>query len=221
MRRFEEIYNISAERKGGKKALEALLETPKKEAELLEIADDRWLSRFTRQVFCAGFSWKVIDAKWEGFEEAFYGFDLGRCAFMNDEMFDRLIQDKGIVRHGTKILSVRDNAVFLDDLRREHGSVAKAFVAWPSEDYVGLLDMLKKRGARLGGATGQYALRSLGVDSLVLSRDVVARLVAEGVVDKAPTSKRAMAHVQAAVNEWREESGRSLTEISRVLAMSV
>lgn len=221
MRSFEDIYQIAADRKGSTAALEVLLERPKPDAELLDIPNDRWLSRFSRQVFCAGFSWKVIDAKWEGFEEAFLGFDIGRCAFMNDEMFDRLIQDKGIVRHGSKILSVRDNAVFLDDLRREFGSVSAAIVGWPREDYVGLLEMLQKRGARLGGTTGQYALRSMGVDSLIFSQDVVARLVAENVIDKTPSSKRALKQVQDAVNEWRTESGRSLTEISRVLAMSV
>ena len=58
-------------------------------------------------------------------------------------------------------------------------------------------------------------------DRSVLSNDVVARLVAEGVIDKAPTSKGAMNKVQEAFNIWREQSGRSLTEISRVLAMSI
>lgn len=221
MRSFEDIYTIAAIRKGGAEALEALLEKPKATAELLTIPDDRWLSRFSRQVFCAGFSWKVIDAKWAGFEEAFHGFDLGRCAFMDDDMFDRLIQDKGIVRHGAKILSVRDNAVFLDELRRESGSVSKAITGWSREDYVGLLEMLKKRGTRLGGMTGQYALRSMGVDSVLFTRDVVARLVAEGVIDKAPASKRAFAQAQSAINAWRAESGRTMTEISRVLALSV
>jgi hypothetical protein len=41
------------------------------------------------------------------------------------------------------------------------------------------------------------------------------------VVDKPPTSKKALAAVQAAFNAWAEESGRDLSQISRVLAMSV
>ena len=92
---------------------------------------------------------------------------------------------------------------------------------WPTEDYVGLLEMLKKRGSRLGAATGQYSLRFLGRDSFVLSADVTARLIAEGVIDKPATSKKALNAVQAAFNSWRAQSGRSLTEISRVLAMSL
>ena len=80
--------------------------------------------------------------------------------------------------------------------------------------------MLKKRGSRLGGAA-QFGLRFMGRDGWILSNDVVARLVAEGVIDKPPTSRKAMAAVQSAFNAWRAESGRSLTEISRVLALSI
>jgi hypothetical protein len=50
---------------------------------------------------------------------------------------------------------------------------------------------------------------------------VTARLIAEGVIDKAATSQKAMTSVQDAFNTWLRQSGRSLTEISRVLAMSI
>jgi len=138
---------------------------------------------------------------------------------MDDVWLDELLQDTRIVRNGAKIQTVRDNAVFLQELRAD-GGVANVISNWPPEDFIGLLDMLKTRGNRLGGATAQYFLRFSGVDSFILSIDVAARLIAEGVVDKAPTSKSAMRSVQAAFNDWREQSGRSLTEISRVLAMS-
>ena len=50
---------------------------------------------------------------------------------------------------------------------------------------------------------------------------MVDRLIAEGVIDKQPTSKKALADIQSAFNVWMEQSGRSLTEISRTLAMSL
>ncbi|MDJ0826495.1 MAG: DNA-3-methyladenine glycosylase I [Rhodobacter sp.] len=220
MRSFGEIYAIAADRKGGPDALEAQLEPPLSPSELERIPDDRWLSQFSKNVFSAGFNWKVIETKWPGFEEAFHGFDIGKCAMMDDAWFDELIQDTRIVRHGAKIQSVRDNAAFLQELATEHGTAAKCFAHWPKEDFIGLLDLLKKRGTRLGGNSGAYALRFIGLDSFILSRDVVARLIAEGVIDKPPTSKGAMAKVQEAFTEWRRQSGRSLKEISRVLAMS-
>ena len=221
MQSFDRIFAIAASRKGGAAALEAVLTRPKSAADLAAIPDDRWLSAMARCVFQAGFSWKVIEAKWPGFEAAFEGFPPARIAHWHGEQLDRLLADPGVVRNGAKLQSVFDNAVFLTELAAEHGSAARAFADWPASDYTGLLDLLAKRGARMGGTTGQRFLRDMGVDSFILSGSVVARLIAEGVVPKPPTSRKDIAAVQAAFNAWAAQSGRSLTEISRVLAMSI
>ncbi|PHS22595.1 MAG: 3-methyladenine DNA glycosylase [Robiginitomaculum sp.] len=221
MQHFDDIYARAAKRKDGEAEIEALLSKPKLAEELAAIPDDRWLSCMTRCVFQAGFNWKVVDSMWPGFESAFQGFDLNYCTFLQDEDFDRLVCDKRIVRHGAKIQTVQKNAIFLDEFVAGFEGAGQAFAAWPAEDYVDLLDILKKRGARLGGNTGQYFLRFMGVDGFILSRDVVARLIAEGVVDKPPTAKKALAAVQEAFNIWQGQSSRSLTEISRVLALSI
>lgn len=218
MRRFDEIYAIAAERKGGADALEAQIGNGPSDA--TQIPEDRWLSQFTKSIFQAGFNWKVIENKWHGFETAFKGFDVGKCAFMNDDWFDALLTDTSIVRNGTKIRSVQENAVFLMDMR-EQGGAGQVLGGWPSSDFVGLLEYLKKNGSRLGGTSAMYALRFLGKDGFILSRDVTARLIAEGVIDKPATSKGAMKKVQDAFNTWSDESGRSLIEVSRVLALSL
>ena len=49
---------------------------------------------------------------------------------------------------------------------------------------------------------------------------MVAALIGEGVVDKNPTAQRDLKAAQAAFNAWRAQSGRSLSEISRILACS-
>ncbi|MET3599026.1 DNA-3-methyladenine glycosylase I [Martelella mangrovi] len=221
MRSFDEIHAIAETRKGGAEAVEAVLQRPSPADEIRARPDDRYLSLMTRCIFNAGFNWKVVEAMWPGFEAAFSGFDIGHCLMLHDEDFERLVSDTRIVRHGQKIRAVQENARFIATLAEEHGSAGAFFADWPAEDYVGLLDVLKKRGSRLGGNTGQYFLRFSGVDSFVLSASVINRLIAEGVVDKAPSSKSAMAAVQTAFNTWRAQSGRSLTEISRVLAVSI
>ena len=221
MRDFADIYAIAVERKGGKAAVESLLPAPKSRRELAATPEDRWLSCMTRCIFQAGFNWKVVAAKWPDFETAFDGFDIHRCALYSDDDLARLASDARIIRNGRKIAAVRHNAVFLLDLVEAHGSAGAFFAAWPGEDFVGLLDLLKKRGHRLGGTTGQYFLRFMGVDGFILTKDVVARLVAEGVIDGPPTAKRALAAVQTAFNVWHEQSGRSLSAISRVLSLSV
>ena len=219
---FSDIFDRAAARHGGAAALEKrLAETkPLPAAKLAAIPDDRWLADMTRRIFQAGFNWKVIDNKWEGFEAAFDGFDVGRWVMAPDEDLDALAKDSRIVRNPQKIRTVRENAVFIADLAKEHGSAGKAFGSWPAEDFAGLLDLLKSRGSRLGGTTAQYFLRGMGVDSYVLSAHVVAALIEAGVIDKPPTSKKAMTAVQDAFNAWMAESGRNLTQISRTLAMS-
>lgn len=217
MRHFDEILAISAERKGGVDAVLGNSEPSLSAEELAAIPDNRWLSQATRAVFQAGFSWKVIENMWPGFEAAFKGFDVGACAMMNDEWFDQLVTDKSIVRNGQKIRSVQQNAVFIS----EQNGFGKMVGEWPATDYAGLLEKLKKEGNRLGGTSGQYFLRSMGRDGYILSKDVVGRLIAEGVIDKQPSSKSAMAAVQDAFNTWSEQSGRGLKDISRVLAQSI
>ena len=221
MRDFSEIHYFAAKRKGGASVIDGLLKRPLSRNDLTAAPDDRWLAAMAKALFQAGFNWKVIEAKWDGFEVAFDGFDPQRVAFYNDEHMDRLLGDKRIVRNGAKVAAVIENARFISDLMAEHGSAGAFFADWPNEDFVGLLEYLKKRGARLGGVTGQRVMRVMGRDAFMLSTDVTARLIAEGVIDKPATSKRDLAAVQAAFNTWASQSGRSLTEISQTLAMSV
>ena len=220
MRSFEEILGIAAERKGGRAAVLDDIASPLAADALAAIPDDRWLSQMAKGIFQAGFNWKVIENKWPGFEAAFFGFDPGRVAMMSDDWFDELMRDTRIVRNAMKIRAVQQNAVFVSEVAAEAGSFGRKIADWPDNDYAGLLRWLGKEGSRLGGATAQYFLRFMGKNSYILSRDVVARLVAEGVIDKPPASQKAMGAVQDAFNDWAAESGRSFTEISRVLAQS-
>ena len=220
---FAEIFARAVTRKGGEAALERILATtaPRPPAEIASTPDDRILAEMTRRIFYAGFSSKVIDDKWPAFEAGFDGFDPNACAFMSEEHFDRLLQDRGIVRNAAKIKSVQINAQFLLDLKTEHGSAAQFFANWADTDYVGLLDVLKKRASHLGGDAAGRFLRGIGKPAFITSPDMVAALIREGVIDRAPTGKRDLAIVQAAFNRWSSESGRDLTAISRILAMSV
>lgn len=220
MEKFEKIFARAAKRHGGAKSVEAELPKPKSSASLKKISDDRWLAAMTKSVFQAGFVWRVIENKWPGFEDAFDGFDPHRIAFYADEDIERLAGDTRIVRNGAKILAARDNARFVCDLAEEHGSAGAFFAGSKPENFAGLLDVMKKRGSRLSGATAQFFLRQMGVDGWVMSPSVVAALVKAGVVEKAPTSAKAQRAVQETFNAWRKESGRPLMAISRVLAMS-
>ena len=221
MKTFEKLYERAAARKGGPDALEALIPGPKSRAGLRRVPDDRWLSTMTRSVFQAGFSWKVVDRKWPGFEEAYRGFDPALLAGQSDDDLDRLMKDTRIIRHWRKVKATRHNARFVLDLAEEHGRAAHFFADYPGDDFIGLLSVLKKRGAWLGGTTAQYFLRSMGKESFILSRDVVAALRREKVFDGSESTRASLKSIQGAFNRWVAEGGQNLTRVSRVLAFTV
>lgn len=218
---FDTLWSRAATHHGGAAAVEKLLPKPASARKLKGIGDDRWLAAMTKQVFRAGFHWGVIDAKWDGFEEVFEGFEPRRLAMLPDEAIDSFAKDERIVRNPQKIRSVLANAAFVTDIADEHGSFGAFVAGWPGAEITGLWDVLKKQGSRLGGNTGPFVLRMQGKDTFIFSGDVTRALIGAGVVEKAPTSKKDLARAQDAFNGWADESGRPLCQISRVLALSV
>ena len=222
MAKFSTLMEVAIRNKGSLAELEAVLPNVAKPAALKKTADDRYLSNMARCIFRAGFAWKVIDNKWPQFEQVFADFNPMAVAHFSDEKLEELAQDKRIVRNATKIRAVRENAVFVLDIQREHGSLAQWIADWPEENIVGLWDQLKKKGSRLGGNSGPMFLRLMGKDTFVLSNDVKAALVNHGLMEKfSPTSKRDLQQVQAVFNELQQQSGRPLSHISRILAHTV
>lgn len=221
LERFDAIYQRASERKGGDAALASLLGKPLDSAELAQVGDDRFLAEFTKKIFQSGFVWRVVEDKWANFERVFFQFDIDKVLLMPDEMVEKKAQDPSIIRNYSKVKTVRENALMIDAVRREHGSFAKFVAAWPSDDIVSLWAYLKKHGARLGGNTGPYALRFLGKDTFLLSNDVVSYFSQRKIIQGAATSKRSLNAIQAAFNHLQQESGESLQVLSRVISMSV
>ena len=221
LRRFSEIVKL-AEKHHGKAGLQKLLaENPYGKPRSLNQKDDRFLSAITQAVFSAGFSWEVIENKWPGFEAAFDKFDPHKVAFYADRDIARLLKDTRIVRNGAKIQATINNAQFVVDTAKEHGSFSKFLKQWPTTDQVGLLEHFKKQASHLGPTGAMYFLRSNGWDAYILSPDVTKALIREKVVSKAPTSKADMKAVQAAFNAWTEQSGLPQKGVSRILSYSV
>jgi 3-methyladenine DNA glycosylase Tag len=219
---FKTIRARAEKRKGGPKALEKLLPAKPNAKALEKLGDDRILAEMTRRVFSAGFAWSVIEQKWPGFEKAFLGFKPAKLTFQPDDFWHDLLSDTGIVRNGAKINSVRDNAAFVQQIAKEHGSFGKFLARWPSSDEIGLLNLLSKRGSRLGGNTGMMFLRFIGWDGFVTSQDVVACLRDAGLDIAAEVkSKGDLAKVQAQFNAWAGETGLPYVHLSRICAMSI
>jgi 3-methyladenine DNA glycosylase Tag len=221
LRAFDKIEAVAGKLHGGPKGISKRLSEWQIDTQFTRKKDARFLAGMAKAVFSSGFSWSVIEKKWPGFEQAFEKFEPARVANYGDDKVDSLLKDTRIVRNGAKIMATIENARFVVATAKEHGSFGKFLARWPETDQVGLMDHLKKNASRLGGATAQYFLRFEGWDAFILSQDVVKALIREGVVRKQPTSKKDLAAVQAAFNTWREQSGRPVREISRILALSI
>jgi 3-methyladenine DNA glycosylase Tag len=221
MNDFESVYQHCLNRFVSVDDLEALLPEPKTAEQLRLVDDSVYLSTMCRRVFRAGLKHSLVDAKWPAFEKAFWGFNLNRISRMSDEELDTLMGNREIIRHWNKLKSVRVNAVFLLEMVEEYGSVGNWLASWPIGDTVGLWSLMKKHGSQLGGNSAAYFLRMSGKDTFVLTTDVVVALIAQGIVDRKPTSQKDLKLVQGAFNEWHRQSGRPLSQISRLLAMTV
>ena len=219
---FKSILARAEKRKGGPSGLRKLLPAKPNLKALEKLGDDRILAEMIKRVFSAGFAWSVIESKWPGFENAFLGFEPVKLTFQPDDFWHDLLSNTAIVRNGAKINSVRENAAFVQEIAKEHGSFGKFLAKWPSSDEVGLLNLLNKRGSRLGGNTGQMFLRFIGWDGFVTSQDVVACLRDAGLDIAAEVkSKSDLAKVQAQFNAWAEETGLPYVHLSRICAMSI
>lgn len=218
---FEAIISRAAERKGGEEALASLVYQPLPKSEIAEITADRVLSQMTKSIFQSGFVWRVVEAKWPDFEEHFFNFNLEKILMMPDEMVERKATDPKIIRNLKKVTTIRENALLISDLEREHGSIGEFIANWPEDDIIGLCDLFKRRGARLGGFTGYNVLRALGKDTFRLSSDVESYMRARGVITGGLQTKSSLKAIQKQFNEWHEQCGLSLTEMSMILAYSV
>lgn len=219
---FAELTALAAQYLGSSQALQQTLPSHLSGAELAAISEHRYLSAMTKCVFRAGFVWRVIERKWPGFEEAFNGFNPLVVAYYSDEKLEELAADQRIIRNLSKIRATRDNAAFIIDAQRVVGMGFAEWIAqWPVEDIVGLWQALKKQGTRLGGNTGPGFLRLIGKDTFILTNDVTTALIRYGFIDKVNPSQSSLNRVQAVFNDFRQQSGRSLCEISKILAYTV
>lgn len=149
------------------------------------VTDDiRLFEKICLEGFQSGLSWLTILRKRENFRAAFAGFDFRRIARFDDADIERLLGDKGIVRHRGKIVSTINNAARAIEMVDEFGSLAAYF--WSHEptpaerpsrvDYPTLIANpstivsarisrdLKKRGWSFVGPTTVYAfMQAMGL----------------------------------------------------------
>ena len=115
-----------------------------------------YLEVMSKAVFQTGISWKVIEAKWPGFKDAFFDFDPVRIAELDPPDVDRLSEDTRIVRNRKKIEATVHNAQTMLDLEGEHGSFKKYLGSHGGFEET--VDDLRRRFKFLGDTGAYYFL---------------------------------------------------------------
>ncbi|MBO9591162.1 DNA-3-methyladenine glycosylase I [Devosia sp.] len=139
--------------------------------------DTRLFEKLCLEGFQSGLSWRTILNKREAFRAGFAGFNIDKVAAFTELDIDRLLADKGIVRHRGKIEAAINNARRAQELIREAGSIA-AYV-WryetPGDETppqsqttspaaIALSKDLKKRGWKYVGPTTVFAfMQAMGL----------------------------------------------------------
>jgi len=217
--KIQSIYQRAAERKGGNVALDLLLSDFSYGPEELNItSDDRVLSAFTKKIFQSGFVWRVVENKWDNFEESFFNFTIEKILMMPEEMMEKKASDPKIIRNYNKVKTIKANAQMIFDEQQNGHSFVDFLAQWPSNDIIGLWAYLKKNGQRLGGNTGPYALRALGKDTFLLTRDIEDYFRSRDIISGGIQTKSSLQAIQNSFNEWQQQCDLSLSQISRLVA---
>ncbi len=112
-----------------------------------------YLAVMTRAVFQGGISWAVVNAKWDGIQQAFHNFDAERVANMAAPEIDRIAADPEVIRNRRKIKATVSNAARLLELSDEYGDFGAFLDSQP--DFAAKVKALKKNFKFLG-ETGSY-----------------------------------------------------------------
>ena len=140
------------------------------------VFDDETLFEFLiLETFQAGLSWITILNKRENFKLAFDDFDFKKIAKYQEDKYESLLQNAGIIRNKLKIKSAITNAQLFMDVQKEFGSFSKFIWSYVNnkpiinqyktrEEVPATTDLsnkiskdLKKRGFKFVGSTVIYA----------------------------------------------------------------
>ncbi len=90
------------------------------------VYDDKTLFEFLLlETFQAGLSWITILKKRENFRAAFDNFDYKKIANYQQDKFEELLVNEGIIRNKLKIKSAITNAQLFLEIQKEFGSFSK------------------------------------------------------------------------------------------------
>ncbi|MCR5581021.1 MAG: DNA-3-methyladenine glycosylase I [Pseudobutyrivibrio sp.] len=100
---------------------------------LTEYHDHEWChishdDRYIFEMLClegqsTGLSWRTIINKRQAYKDAFFNFDIDKCATLDDSYLYSLLDNTELIRNKNKIFSVRKNAIAVRNIIEKYGSL--------------------------------------------------------------------------------------------------
>jgi len=116
----------------------------------------------SKAVFNAGFSYQVVNTKWEGTKEVFEEFDPEIISkWTIDEISDALESPK-IIRNGKKVKAIVSNAKIFLELVEKNGSFENYLKSFREQLYEDKQQIITKQFKWLGPTGAHFFLWSIG-----------------------------------------------------------
>ena len=119
-----------------------------------------YLNAMARVMFQTGISWRVVEAKWPGIQEAFHGFDPVKTSKLKPRDIDRLMGDTRVIRNRKKLEAISSNAGRMLELDAEYKGFKKYLDSLG--DFDATKKALHKEFAYMGDAGTWFFLWSVG-----------------------------------------------------------
>ena len=104
-----------------------------KDSLLMEYHDHEWChishdDRYIFEMLClegqsVGLSWRTIINKRQAYKDAFFDFNIDKCAELSDEYLNSQLENTQLIRNKSKIYSVRGNAIAAKKIIAQYGSL--------------------------------------------------------------------------------------------------
>ena len=135
--------------------------------------DAGYLEMMTAVIFMGGLNRQVVMGKWDGFLDAFDGFDVDAVADFTPDDVERLSNDERIIRYTAKIKAVVHNAQEMQSIREEHDSFGDWLRHYLEDNGVeATAKELAKRFKYVSEESGRRYLYAVGEDVGEVSEDV-------------------------------------------------
>ena len=126
--------------------------------------DKKYFEVLSKAVFNAGFSWKVVNAKWEDIKEVFSDFEPKIVSNWTIDEITKALESPKIIRNSKKVKAIVSNAKIFLDIISEFGSFKNYLKSLEDKTCAEKLKILSKKFKWLGPTGSHFFLWTVGED---------------------------------------------------------